>query len=348
MIDLSHFATELLAMVDNLTGDYVYKSYNRMVQYMLPVIGMMLSFYLVIQINKIKNYRITLNDAINHAIKVMCYITIATTWAVFFKLFYHLFTQVPLDLMKVLSVDNAPSDLGNALDESFQKGIELAFNFFSLGWGLNASIIGYWMSGIFVLGSTLIYTMIAIASIVLSKLMLAIFLPLAPMIFPLLMFEQSKSFFERWLQNCINFALLPVIISAVTGLILSITQNFLTEMLNAKTGGLSITVPMIKYVAMTIPASLLYYVAHSKAAALSSGFSIMGLSSAAQTLKSMGSHASNVYQGTRQASSQTYTQAKNHYQNAKDFISSRAEEASKMAELKKSREGYGSLHKKED
>lgn len=72
-----------------------------------------------------------------------------------------------------------------------------------------------WVSGLIVVG-------IALFEIIVSKIMLAICLAIAPLFFTLTLFEKTRSFFDRWLGTLVGFSLVLIFVSAVVSLSLTL------------------------------------------------------------------------------------------------------------------------------
>lgn len=63
--------------------------------------------------------------------------------------------------------------------------------------------------------------------IIYSKLMISLFIIIAPIFICCLIFEKTSDYFYRWLQGAITYAMYPIITSAIMAMILGVTNTYL-------------------------------------------------------------------------------------------------------------------------
>jgi len=157
---------------------------------------------------------------------VMALVTaFVTRWDFFALYFANLFTQGPDQLMSAIS--GGSGDPNSLLGEVMDRGIVAANTLHQMaGW----STWGFLIISYSVFYMTLISVGYALYLLVLSKLALAILLGLAPFFFLFYLFDATRDFFNHYLRQVFNFALIPVFTSAVLGLMLKIPQQALIRL----------------------------------------------------------------------------------------------------------------------
>jgi type IV secretion system protein VirB6 len=131
------------------------------------------------------------------------------------------------------TVYNSPGELAAALmgawspvtivDQIILDGADAANLLLQKGSILSGDFV-YYIAGYFVylcVGITAVYTIFLLS---LARIALAVLLALGPLFIALLMFESTKRFFEAWLAQLSNFALITIL----TGLVAALMMRLLT------------------------------------------------------------------------------------------------------------------------
>jgi type IV secretion system protein VirB6 len=130
---------------------------------------------------------------------------------------------------------NAPDQLAAALvgapttvatiDQIWSSGAAVADQLLANG-GIFGKDIVFYLAGFFVyiiMGLVCVYSIFLVA---LSKVALSIILAIGPVFVVGLLFDSTKRFFEAWIAQLANYALITVLAVAVGGLLLSIVRKF--------------------------------------------------------------------------------------------------------------------------
>jgi type IV secretion system protein VirB6 len=155
------------------------------------------------------------------------------TLAVIFGISLHLW------LYNTLLVDtfyNAPTEFAAAavgasdpvqtVDAIWNAGGAVADQLYRNGSGFNTSYFGYMLAGVAVwllVGLLCVYTMFLLA---LSSVALSVLLALGPLFVTFLLFETTRRFFEAWLAQLANYALITILTVMVTVLLLHLVQSY--------------------------------------------------------------------------------------------------------------------------
>ena len=178
------------------------------------------------------------------------------------------FFNAPVQLAaKITGASNPVS----VIDTIWDKGGSVASNLWNKGGVLNGDF-GFYLAGAIVyliIGSVAVY---ALFLLVLSRLALALIIALGPVFICLLFFEATRRFFEAWIAQLANYALVAVLSSLVASLMLQIVSSYAAQ--TAARGAAIVTVDALN---MVLCASLVLLVMRqimSIAAGLASGIAL--------------------------------------------------------------------------
>ena len=178
------------------------------------------------------------------------------------------FFNAPVQLAAVITGASNPVSV---IDTIWDKGGTVASNLWNKGGVLDGDF-GFYLAGAivyFIVGGVTVY---ALFLLVLSRLALALILALGPVFVCLLFFEATRRFFEAWIAQLANYALVAVLTSLVASLMLQIVSSYATQ--TAARGAAIVTVDALN---MVLCASLVLLVMRqimSIAAGLASGIAL--------------------------------------------------------------------------
>jgi type IV secretion system protein VirB6 len=157
------------------------------------------------------------------------------------------------------------------IDTIWEKGGTVASNLWNKGGVLNGDF-GFYLAGAIVyliMGGVAVYAFFLLA---LSKVALALILAMGPMFICLLFFEATRRFFEAWIAQLANYALITVLSTLVASLMLQLVSSYATQ--TAARGAAIVTVDALN---MVLAASLVLLVMRQVmpvAAGLASGIAL--------------------------------------------------------------------------
>jgi type IV secretion system protein VirB6 len=138
--------------------------------------------------------------------------------------------------------------------------------------GVFSGDVGYYVAGAVVwvlMGLLCVYTMFLIA---LSSIALAVLLALGPLFLALLLFDSTRRFFEAWLAQLANYALITILTILVAALLLQIVQSYAEQ--TAARGAAIMTVDALNMVLISALVFLLMRQVMPIAAALAGGVAL--------------------------------------------------------------------------
>ena len=161
----------------------------------------------------------------------------------------------------------APSTVG-IIDQVWTDGNKVAEELLKKGSVLSGDF-AYYLAGFFVyllIGLTVVYTAFLLA---MSKVALAVIIALGPIFIVLLFFDSTKRFFEAWIAQLANYALITILSLLVAALMLSIVRAYATAAMS-QGSGITIAESARLCIAVAVATALDFSAAICSAAALAS------------------------------------------------------------------------------
>ena len=175
----------------------------------------------------------------------------------------------------------APAELAGAvvgagdpiatIDSIWSQGGAVAGYLWNNGGVFNGDF-GYYVAGAIVwllMGLVCVYTMFLIA---LSSIALSVLLALGPLFIALLLFDATRRFFEAWLAQLANYALITILTVLVAALLLQIVASYAAQ--TASRGAAIVTVDALDMVLVAMLVLLVMRQVMPIAAALAAGVSL--------------------------------------------------------------------------
>ena len=119
-----------------------------------------------------------------------------------------------------------------SIDRAFNAGWEAGKKYYD-GAGVLTGVFGYYIIALFIWVATLLLCLYAAFLFLLAKIAIAVLLAVGPIFIVLVLFDQTKRFFESWVAQLANYMLLQVIAAGILGL----TITFFTATAADSTGG---------------------------------------------------------------------------------------------------------------
>ena len=161
------------------------------------------------------------------------------------------FYRAPAELAGVIV---GAQDPVATIDTIWERGGVVAGYLWNNG-GVFSGDFGYYVAGAVVwtlMGLLCVYTMFLIA---LSGIALAVLLALGPLFITLLLFDGTRRFFEAWLAQLANYALITVLTVLVAALLLQVVQSYAVQ--TAERGAAIATVDALNMVLVAVLVFLL-------------------------------------------------------------------------------------------
>jgi type IV secretion system protein VirB6 len=163
------------------------------------------------------------------------------------------------------------SDPVTTLDVIWSRGGAVAGYLWNNG-GVFSGDFGYYVAGAVVwvlIGLLCVYTMFLVA---LSSVALAVLLALGPLFIALLLFDATRRFFEAWVAQLANYALITILTVLVAALLLQVVESYAQQ--TAARGAAIVTVDALDMVLVAVLVFLLMRQVMPIASALAGGIAL--------------------------------------------------------------------------
>jgi type IV secretion system protein VirB6 len=179
------------------------------------------------------------------------------------------------------------SDPVQIIDSIWEKGGAVADQLFRDGSGFNVSHLGYMLAGVVVwllIGLLCVYTMFLLA---LSSIALSVLLALGPLFIAMLLFDTTRRYFEVWLAQLANYALITILTVMVAALLLHLVASYAQQ-----TAGLGAAMKIVDALNMLLVTGLVFLFMRQVmpiAAGLAGGISLSTFGALSRSMRWAGS-----------------------------------------------------------
>lgn len=230
----NNFIIQLAGEIDTLTHHFVFDGYKALSSMLQAPLASMIVLYIVL-----KGYAVARGmveqpqqELFRFAIRVGLIYLLAMNWEFFSSYVRDLFIIGSETIATKLMLAVHKQGLGNSINQGLQNVLNeiltLGCDLFEAG---SLRKLTPYFAGMMVFLSGSITLGLAFIEIVIAKLMLAVTLCTAPLFILFTLFEQTKSFFERWLGVLAGFSFVLIFVSSVVGLCIhllhKVTSSFI-------------------------------------------------------------------------------------------------------------------------
>jgi type IV secretion system protein VirB6 len=315
------FIDRFLARLDSVLVGYVMNIFNVMASELRTIwISMLILLVTLMGIRIIAKGDFEPSELIITIFKAVIILSLTTQWSNFSIFVYDLFTNLPSEIGQ-LALSGGGS--GNAqtitrlLSEHFEKLKDIGDKILE---GASWMEFGKFMVyGLLFIGALLL-TFLGVAFIALGKVATAVMLAVAPIFILMLMFKQTSNLFEGWLRTLCNYALLPLFVYIILGLVLFLGEDALTELETSVNGFTNYLEATLNYLLFAFTGFILLIQAPSMASSVGGGFSLSSMNALNRLMnygKGTGKGVSNTAQKTVHTSRKSADLVKQAIKNAR-------------------------------
>ena len=220
-LQFDNFIVHLGREVDQLTNHFVLDGYSALASLLKAPLGSMIVLYIVLTGYAIARGIIERpqHELLKFSIKAGLIYMAAMNWDWFASHIRDLFVvgseSIASTLMQAVHKQSTGGSVNQGLQNVLNEILKLGTTLFDAG---SLRKLTPYFAGMMVFLSGSITIGLAFIEIVIAKLMLAITLCTAPLFIIFTLFEQTKSFFDRWLGVLTGFAFVLIFVSSVVGL----------------------------------------------------------------------------------------------------------------------------------
>lgn len=219
---MNNFVTNLLMRIDQLGSGFAQRAYGIVGDEVMPVLRVALIVYVAlygIQL-MLGLARISLGDFVGRIVKFMLILTLVQNWSVFNSLFYSWLSDTPEDLGRAIlmasssGITEPTNGLSMIVATAFNAASALAQQ--SGYFTILPSVLG----GIIVIGA-LVVVAIALAIIILSKVMMWVLVGTGPLFIACMLFNQTRSLGAAWFTQVFLYSLIPLFVYVVSAFLIA-------------------------------------------------------------------------------------------------------------------------------
>ncbi|HAU1765497.1 TPA: type IV secretion system protein [Legionella pneumophila] len=232
----NNFMIQLAHELDSITRTFVFDGYRALSSLLQAPLASMIVLYIIL-----KGYAVARGmieqpqqELFRFSIRVGLIYLFAMNWDFFSSYACDLFISGSETIATKLMLAIHKQGLGNSINQGLQNVLNeismLGCDLFEAG---SLRKLTPYFAGMMVFLSGSITVGLAFIEIVIAKLMMAVLLCTAPLFILFTLFEQTKSFFERWLGVLVGFSFVLIFVSSVVGLCVHllhwVTASFTTH-----------------------------------------------------------------------------------------------------------------------
>jgi type IV secretion system protein VirB6 len=231
---MNDFLGDLLDRIENTGAKFSEKAYGILGSEIMPLLYIMFIAYVGYYGLQLfmGTSRVSVSEVIGRVVRMILILTLIKEWSYFNDFFYRWLT-------------NTPEDVGRALLTATSTGITEPTNGLSMIWrSANqaasefAEQSGYFavlpsLVGVVVMIGALIFIAVALAILLLAKVMMWVLIGTAPIFIACMLFEQTRSYGLAWFQQVLLYALIPMFVYVVAAFLITAMDPELTKMTNA-------------------------------------------------------------------------------------------------------------------
>ena len=238
-------------MVDNANGmldDVASSTFNTIVSAAGTTIAAMATLAIVLAgINIIVQYRpFHPGQVLVILIKLVAITAIGLKWGEFYKIASAV--ESAMNAIGATVLGSFTGGGGGSVETSLAQSVDDFIDTFSVTANTALEPLS-WMAG--ALMSVLVTILLALIgcavglSLIFAKVMITVYLSLAPIFIALWIFDATKDYFHRWLQSTVTYMLYPVVIATVLGGVVRFVSNYIEDLSVSPTGTIAEFIPFI-------------------------------------------------------------------------------------------------------
>ncbi|KAA0693747.1 conjugal transfer protein TrbL [Neorhizobium sp. P12A] len=238
---MEDFLGDLLRRIDDSGTNFSQQAYTAVGSEIMPLLKVMLVAYVAwygLQLT-MGTARLGVGEVIGRIARMMIIFAIVGSWANFNTLFYHW-------------INDAPENVGRAILAASGTGVTEPTNGMSQIWqtanaaaSAFAEQSGYFsilpsMIGIVILVGAGIFIAVALAVLILAKVMLWVLIGTAPIFIACMLFERTRGYGVGWFNQVLTYALIPLFIYVIAAFLIAAMNPELAK-INAASGARTLT-----------------------------------------------------------------------------------------------------------
>ncbi len=219
---MEDFLGDLLQRIEDSGTTFSEETYTVVGQEIMPLLQVMLVAYVAyygLQLF-LGTARIGVSEIIGRIVRMMIILALVGSWANFNNLFYQWINDTPEDVGRAILAASGTgiSEPTNGLSQIWRTANQAASAF--------AEQSGYFsvlpsMIGVLIMVGAGIFIAVALAILILAKVMLWVLIGTAPIFIACMLFEKTRGYGVGWFNQVLTYALIPLFIYVIASFLIS-------------------------------------------------------------------------------------------------------------------------------
>ncbi|TCM65894.1 type IV secretion system protein [Rhizobium sp. BK068] len=269
------FLGDLLQRIEDSGSSFSQHAYTVVGNELMPLLRVMFMAYVAwygLQLIMATS-RLSLGDIIGRIVRMMIILALVGSWANFNNLFYHWLNDTPEDVGRAILAASGTgiTEPTNGLSEIWMTANEAA--------SALAEQSGYFsvlpsMIGIVILVGAGIFIAIALAVLILAKVMLWVLIGTAPIFVACMLFDRTRGYGMGWFNQVLTYALIPLFIYVIAAFLIAAMNPELSK-IDAASGSRTLTLADIAgFLLLCIAGGFVMLYIHSIGQGIAGGIAI--------------------------------------------------------------------------
>ncbi|MEK1930441.1 MAG: type IV secretion system protein [Pararhizobium sp.] len=238
---MEDFLGALLQRIEDSGTTFSERAYAVVAQEIMPLLQIMLVTYVAyygLQLF-LGTARIGVSEIIGRIVRMMIILALVSSWANFNNLFYQWINDTPEDVGRAILAASGTgiTEPTNGLSQIWRTANQAASAF--------AEQSGYFsvlpsMIGVLIMVGAGVFIAVALAILILAKVMLWVLIGTAPIFIACMLFEKTRGYGVGWFNQVLTYALIPLFIYVVASFLIAAMDPELSQ-IDAASGARTLT-----------------------------------------------------------------------------------------------------------
>jgi len=238
---MEDFLGNLLHRIEDSGTTFSEKAYTVVGQEIMPLLQVMLVAYVAyygLQLF-LGTARIGVGEIIGRIVRMMIILALISSWGNFNNLFYHWINDTPEDVGRAILAASGTgiTEPTNGLSQIWKTANEAASAF--------AEQSGYFsilpsMIGVLIMIGAGVFIAVALAILILAKVMLWVLIGTSPIFIACMLFEKTRGYGVGWFNQLLTYALIPLFIYVIAAFLIAAMDPELSK-IDAASGSRTLT-----------------------------------------------------------------------------------------------------------
>jgi type IV secretion system protein VirB6 len=238
---MEDFLGDLLQRIEDSGTTFSEKAYTVVGQEIMPLLQVMLVAYVAyygLQLF-LGTARIGVGEIIGRIVRMMIILALVSSWGNFNNLFYHWINDTPEDVGRAILAASGTgiTEPTNGLSQIWKTASEAASAF--------AEQSGYFsilpsMIGVVIMIGAGVFIAVALAILILAKVMLWVLIGTSPIFIACMLFERTRGYGVGWFNQVLTYALIPLFIYVIAAFLIAAMDPELSK-IDAASGSRTLT-----------------------------------------------------------------------------------------------------------